>query len=218
MVSLAITTPYMLAATVYRTGFSQRGFAYLTLGSFLVSMLVYQWVYHRYAEAAPASALPRAELQLSAEPLPRVVWLAILPPVVVMALLWWIVEHGDTLPWRDNWLGPPRPAWNHRMFTMTVMMGIVWNGIAGWKVVHALARWHGMSRSYPYRSQRLHLALGGQWAALIAIACWAAGNNFYMPGIWPTLCALGFGGGMFVVLWISGREERLRRGQPATGT
>lgn len=195
-----------------------RGFAYLTLCSFLLSTLAYQWVFHRHAPPVPASALPRAELFLSAEPVPRLVWMALWPPLLLTGLLWWVITQGDTLPWRDNWLGPPQPAFHHKTFTMIAMAVMVCSSVAAWKVVLALARWHGMARAYPHRSRRLRLAVTIQWLWLATMVCWAAGNLFYMPVPWASLCAIGFGGGMFLFLWMVGQEERLRRDQPATGT
>lgn len=218
IVSFAVLAPYFLAGTVYRAEFTQRTFAYLTLGAMLVSMLVHQWVYHRHAGPAAASALPRAELLLSPDPLPRVAWVGLLPPVIVSILLWWVARHGDALPWRDNWLGAPTPAWDHKMFMPLAMGVIAWNSVVVWKVVEALGRWYGMSRAYPHRSRRLRVAVGTQWAALLTSVCWATGNTFYLPGPWPTLCALGFGGGMFLFLQSAGAGERMRKAQPATGS
>lgn len=104
------------------------------------------------------------------------------------------------------------------MYPMAATGVIVWNSMMSWRVVNALARWHGMSRAYPHRYYRLRAAVTTQWIALAVSSSWLCGNVFYMPPTLATTCALTFGGGLFAALWFAGREERLRRAQPATGT
>lgn len=210
--------PVYVAMIGYRQALSQRAWVYLALASVLVSMLVYQWVYHRHTAPIPAAALPPAQLSLVPERLPGIVWLALVPPVILMVLLWCVTMYGSTLPWRDSWLGPPQPATSHRMFLMTAIMSIVWMGVASWKVVYALARWHGMARSYPHRRERLMYAVGMQWLALIVPVAMASGFSLYLPALLATTCAITYGLGMFFFIWLAGQEHRMRTESPQTGT
>jgi hypothetical protein len=210
--------PLFVVRIRYDYALSQRSWVYIWLACSLISVLIYQWVYHRHAAAPPAQALPPAELSLSHERVPALVWTALIPPIILMALLWWVTFHGSGLPWRDGWLGPPRPAVSHRFFLPSMIMVIVWISIGSWKVVYNLARWHGMPRTYPHRRQRLVNAVGLQWMALVAVVAWASGLNFYLPAPLATACAITFGVGMFSVIAYGNQEYRLRTQDPRTGT
>jgi hypothetical protein len=191
--SLLVIVPLFLVRLRYDDALSQRSWVYVWLACGLISAVLYQWVYHRHAEAPTARALPPAELSLTQERVPALVWTALVPPVILMILLWWVTFHGSGLPWRDGWLGPPRPAASHRTFLLTMIMVIAWISIGSWKVVYSLARWHGMARTYPYRRERLVNAVRLQWISLVAIVAWASGNNFYLPAPLATACAIAFG-------------------------
>lgn len=218
IVGFVVMAPFLVSIHVYRDSLSQRGWMYVALVSSLASMLAYQWVYHRQAAMLPASALPRPELHLAPDRMPDVVWLALVPPALLMVLLWWVTLHGSELPWRDTWLGPPKPATEHRMYLHTVVAVIFFNCLASWQVVYSLARWHGMARAYPYRRERLQWAVGNQWLMLAFTVAWFSGNNFRMPAVLATTCGIVVGIGGSTMIWMGWRLHALRTADPQTGT
>lgn len=210
--------PCMLASSLYREQLSHRAWVYLGLLFMLPAMLIYQWVYHRETLKQPTPAPPTAELSLAPEHLPRVVWLGILPPLIAAAFLWWITTHGLELPWRDTWLGPPRPAASHEMFRTLGVMFVVWNCLGSWRIALGLAQWHGMPRAYVSRHKRLLLALGVQWLLLVTTIAHTCGMLFRLPAVFATACGIVFGVGMSVGTWTAWQEHQFRKGEPAIGT
>jgi hypothetical protein len=218
VVSLLVLAPFMFVRIRYDYALSQRTWIYIWLPLCLTSALIYQWVYHRYSAAPLPHTLPPAELNLVREHIPALVWTALVPPAILLALLWWVTLHGSGLPWRDGWLGPPKPAVTHQMYLPTMIMAIAWISLASWKVVYHVARWHGMPRTYPHRRERLVNAVGLQWISLPVIVAWASGNNFYLPAPIATACAITLGIGMFPLIAYGSREYKLRNQEPHTGT
>ncbi|MEO8313966.1 MAG: hypothetical protein ABI645_04135 [Pseudomonadota bacterium] len=210
--------PFIVANTLYRGQLSQRTWVYLGLLSMLPAILIYQWVYHRETLKHPAPALPRAELNLAPERLPPVVWLAIMPPLIAAAFLWWITTYSIELPWRDSWLGPPKPAASHEMFRMLGVMFVIWNCLGSWRVGLGLAQWHGMPRAYVSRRKRLLLAIEAQWLFLLIPLAHTCGNLFRLPTLWATVCGVVVGVGVLAIIWSANRERQLRKAEPRIGT
>ena len=135
-----------------------------------------------------------------------------------MVLLWWVTVYGTDLPWRDTWLGPAKPASEHKMYLFMVTAAILFTSLASWQVVYSLARWHGMARAYPYRRERLQWAVGSQWLILAVMIAWISGHNFRMPTALATTCGIVFGIGMSAVMWMGWKSHAMRSGDPQTGT
>lgn len=218
VVCLALYAPYVLARGVYDEQLSERAWIYLLLLFTLPAALLYQWVYHRELQKLPAPALPKAELSLAVERMPKVVWLAILPPLIAAALLWWITTHGSELPWRDTWLGPPMPATSHRTFRFAAVAFVVWNCLGTWRAALGLAQWHGMPRAYTSRRERLELAIAVQWLLLINFTAWSCTMLFRMPVMLAIIVGVVVGAGFSAMMWVTWQEPRFRRqGEPAIG-
>lgn len=213
-----VVMPVFLGRMLYDNALSQRAWMYLSVAVGLAAALIYQWVYHRHVAEIPASALPRAELSLARERLPRIVWLALGPPVLIMGLLWWVMVHGAALPWRDTWLGSPRPASEHEMFLFTTVALIAFTSLASWQVVYSLARWHGMARAYPHRRERLQWAVASQWLILVVMLAWISGMHFRMPTALATTCGIVFGTGMSLVMWMGWKLQDMRNADLPTGS
>jgi hypothetical protein len=209
---------FLLANMLYQEKLSQRAWVYLALAVMLPAMLIGQWIYHREVLKLEAPDLPRAELNLAPEHIPNAVWLAILPPLIAAALLWWVTAYGSTLPWRDTWLGPPKPAASHQMFRMAGVMFVIWNCLGSWRAVYGLAQWSGMPRAYISRRKRLILAIALQWLLLICTAAWSCNMLFRMPAMLAIVVGVTAGAGFSAMTWIYWQEVRFRSEEPPIGT
>ncbi len=209
LATLIMEVPFLALFFLYRDRLPLRAWVYLGLLSFLAALLIYQWVYHRESvKVATPRAVPGSELNLTPEYMPRVVWLALAPPVLVAVLLWWVKVHGSELQWRDNWLGPPQPAMNHRTYSMASIFVIIPNSAALWAVLYGLAQWHGMPRAYARRREVLLRAVLSQWLILVASVAWMSGMNFHMPPALATTCGIAYGFGLPALMWTGWRASR----------
>jgi hypothetical protein len=213
--------PYALFIFMNADKSPTRPMVYAGLAWALAVSVLCQWVYHRYLPRMPASAIPAPELSLAAERLPRVVWLAIIPPVITAVLLWCVLAYGSALPWRDTWLGPELPAPQHGFnYKNLVLTLVVWNCFAMWVVIFNLAMWHGMSRAYTYRRAGLVTAVAAQWLILVGTVGQAGGMSLRLPTTLATVSGIVYGASMAGVMWIGCEmmRRRKRAAEPRTGT
>lgn len=213
--------PYVLFILMYADELPGRQVVYAGLAWGLAVGVLGQWVYHRYSPRMPVSAIPAPELSLEAERLPRLVWLAICPPLIAAVLVWCVLAYGSALPWRDTWLGPELPAPQHGVeYKHLVLTLVVWNCFAMWVVLFNLAMWHGMSRAYTYRRAGLVTAVAGQWLILVGTAGHASGMSLRLPPALATLSGIVYGASMAGVMWIGCEmmRRRKRAAEPRTGT
>ncbi|MDQ2639411.1 MAG: hypothetical protein M3Y79_02355 [Pseudomonadota bacterium] len=220
LVGVAAAVPYALSLYL-DGGPPTRPRMYLALAWGLGVSVLCQWVYHRYSPRVPASALPAPELSLTADRVPRVAWMAIIPPVIAGAILCGVLAYGSELPWRDTWLGPQLPASSHGfLYRHMVITLIGWNCLFMWLVLFNLAKWHGLSRAYTDRRAGLVSAVAAQWLVLVMTISQASGMSMRLPPVLATTCGIVYGATLAGVMWIGCESERRRRraAQPPTGT
>jgi hypothetical protein len=179
--------------------------------SFWVSGAAGQWVYQRgLAQQStslhiepPGSPI---ELNLTREPLPWAVWSSVVPPIIVVWLVWWIVAHSGELPWGGF---KPSHAGSPSLLRMVVIQLAFWNSFALWVVGYGLATWYGVSRTYNFRRPLLLGMVVNQWAALVFTVSLNAFLWFDVPPSLAPVCAAGYIGGLVFIIWHNLKMRRL---------
>lgn len=176
--------------------------------SFVVSSLAYLLVYRRYAPQPTEHAAPLAELSLIAEPLPRATWLAVFPPLLVAATLWWITTYGSELPWRYAADGPLE---NNPLYRKMVTHAVLVCGVTTWIAGGGLAAWFGMSRAYQFRRTLLLGTVLNQWLGLTWIADAMLWDTFRVPVAAAATAHALKASALCVIVWQAIRLNRLER-------
>jgi hypothetical protein len=212
--SILAMTPFLLCNLLYRDQLSFHTWIYLALLSFIASMLVYMWVHDRATARLPASPAPAAELSLAEERLPRTVWLAIVPPLLVAVELWWVTTHWNELPWRQG-----AASLAHNSSYRFLVGGLIfWNSVGTWMTLFGFAVWHGMSRAYEFRRTQLLAGVMNQWAGFIGINGSILGTAFELPESVEWVAFIPILAGFGVMAWNSRRLNRLYAAVPRIGT
>jgi hypothetical protein len=206
---------FLLADVLYGDHLSFHTWNYLALLSFLASMLVYMWVHNRATAKLPAAPAPKAELNLAEERLPRSVWLAVAPPLLVALELWWVTTHWNELPWRDESQGSLAYNSSYRFLVGSL---IFWNGVGTWMALFGLAVWHGMSRAYEFRRTQLLAGVMNQWAGFILINGSMLRSAFELPDSVEWVALVPLLASTSVLIWNSRRLNRLYAAVPRIGT
>jgi hypothetical protein len=215
VVAIGAMLPFLVLLNVYRKDIPTRTHVYLSLLLGVASMLIYMWVHSRATAKLPPVPSPVAELNLAEERLPRAVWLAVVPLLLVAIELWWFTKHGDALPWRHGARGAVADSSSYRFLVGGM---IFWNSFAAWMVLFGLAVWHGMSRAYRFRRTQLLAGVTNQWAAFVGINGSIAGTAFAVPESRQWICFIPILSGFGVIFWNSRRLNRLYAEIPRVGT
>jgi len=154
----------------------------------LVGFMFHLWL-RRAVLALEGERLPRrATLDLNEEPIPRVAWLAAVPPFITVGLIYWLASHWSAFTVRD---GPATSAeaWQHPEFRSIVhilIMSLGWSVFAG---ILVLAMWYGVSRQYAFRKPQLHFAIALSWFQTLTTPAWVLPLWLRLPPLGWLLCA-----------------------------
>jgi len=210
MLTFLITSvlgPYFLMAGIT----SDRARASMALLSVVAATVYGVWMHRRQAEQLAADPAPTRELSLASERLPRAVWLAVGPPILIAMLIWWVVTSGSTLP------GRPRVEGTLSSQQWFVFMVIFWNGFAAQAVGYGLGGWYGMSRAYAVRRTLLMTVLANQWLFLVVTMAWGLDMVMGVPADLEPVCVVAGGGAAAVLAWNVWRINQLYYTQPRPG-
>jgi len=205
---VAVLGPYLLLAGIA----SDRARASMALPLAIAAGLYGVWMYRRQVEQLAAEPAPTRELSLASERLPRAVWLALGPPLVVAMLIWWVVASGSTRPGRPPVAGPLS---SQQWF---VFMVIFWNGFAAQAVGYGLGAWYGMSRAYAFRRTLLLTALANQWLFLVVTTAFGLDMVMGVPADLEPVIVIAGGGAAAVLAWNVWRINRLYYTHPRPGS
>jgi hypothetical protein len=147
-------------------------------------------------------------LNLEEEKMPGVVWLAAVPPVLTLGLIFWLADHWSVLPVRETGL-PPRTAWRDPAFQSIAQFLFFDLGWSVWFWLCALAVWHGMSRRYTFRRSQLAALVATSWSTALLTPALTLPLLLRLPPIGLVLClaAGAFGIGLFIVFARRARRD-----------
>jgi len=152
------------------------------------------------------------ELDLIPDRLPRTVWFAIGPPLINIAIFYWLAAHWREIPWS----GYTDKSWYHTAFRNCSMTFLLFGVFELWIIVSAIAQWYGSPRNEE-RRPRFHLSLAQAWFIALAIPGLTLPINIDMSWTAIALCVMCVAAGIAVLIFFA-REGKLSSPSAHTGT
>jgi hypothetical protein len=172
----------------------------------VIALLFLVWQRRAVASIDEERSRRAVSLDLGDEGIPRVAWLAAVPPLLTGGLVYGLARHWGEFPLRDGDLTSV-VAWQDPAFKSIVQMLLFGLGWSIWLGIYGLAVWHGMSRQHAFRRSQLSGAVALAWSQTLLWPAWVLPLWLRLP---PPGLAFCFAAGAAAVglLLIAGPRAR----------
>jgi len=144
-----------------------------------------------------------AELDLIPDRMPGTLWFAAGPPLINIAIFWWLAAH-----WRDiPWSGYTDDSWRYVAFRNCSLTFVGFGVFELWVLVSAVAQWYGSPRN-EQRRVRFHLGLAQAWFMALAIPGLTLPINIDMSRTAIALCVTCVAVGSAVLIFFARRAGK----------
>ncbi|MEP7352455.1 MAG: hypothetical protein ABI824_04405 [Acidobacteriota bacterium] len=160
-----------------------------------------------YARTTPPnrSLAPPTELELTPQRLPKTVWLAVIPPLLMAALIFWLSAHWDQIPSRYSVDASPLERQSEfRMLRLWLLLPCMM-GVSA--LIHGIAQWYGTART-PASRARFDWAVSHSWTATLWIPAVMLPTQFGLSWKSTPWCVLSASIGLGIALWARRRLKK----------
>lgn len=144
------------------------------------------------------------ELELTPDRMPGPLWLAAGPPVINIAIFYWLATHWREIPWS----GYTDDSWRHVAFRNCALTFVVFGAFELWILISAVAQWYGSPRSDARRA-RFHLGLAHAWFMALVIPGLILPINIDLSWTGLAVCIISVAVGLTILILFARREGKL---------
>jgi hypothetical protein len=176
----------------------------------LVGLVFVAWRSREVPSLPAVRSHRKAALELVDERIPSSAWLAAVPPLLTLGLIFWLSAVWSAILVRDT-VGyvPATTAWRDPAFRSIAQRLIFGVGWSVWCGTSGLAMWYGVSRQYTFRRAQLHGPVATAWSFALLWPAVVLPLWLRLPALGLLLCAVAAatGAGLLLVFGLRARRE-----------